>query len=207
MKFPAAFLALCFTLHAAGVWAGYGENPDDPAAHQAAVNALPRAESRALVVETRAIQGLSSTVVATSMPLEQALQALNALVVGQVIEVALSSDVLFDFDADQLKPEAEPSLQAVLAVLNNSDVARVEIIGHTDAKGTEAYNQDLSLRRAHAVQAWLTRNGVDGALIQTEGRGESQPVAPNQLPDGRDNPEGRAKNRRVEIRVHTRKPA
>ncbi len=90
---------------------------------------------------------------------------------------------------------------------NNSDVARVEIIGHTDAKGTEAYNQDLSLRRAHAVEAWLTRNSVDGTLIQTEVRGESHPAAPNRLPDGRSNPEGRARNRRVEIRVHTRKSA
>ncbi len=205
MKAPTAFSALLLALYATGVRAGYGENPDDPAAQQAAIAALPRAESRALVTESRAILGLSQQVVATSMPLEKALQALNAQVVGQVIEMALSSDVLFDFDADQLKPEAEPSLQAVLAVLNNSDVARVEIIGHTDAKGTEAYNQDLSLRRAHAVETWLTHNGVDGTLIQTEGRGESQPVAPNRLLDGRDNPEGRARNRRVEIRVHTRK--
>ncbi len=198
---------LLLALLTARAWAGYGENPDDPAAQQAAINALPRAESRAIVAETRAIEGLSSTLVATSMPLEQALQTLNATVVGQVIEVALSSDVLFDFDADQLKPEAEPSLQAVLSVLNHSDVAQVEIIGHTDAKGSDAYNLDLSLRRAGAVERWLTRHGVDAALIRTDGRGEREPVAPNQLPDGRDNPDGRAKNRRVEIRVHTRKPA
>ncbi|MDF2483808.1 MAG: hypothetical protein K0R79_4165 [Stenotrophomonas indicatrix] len=74
--------------------------------------------------------------------------------------------------------------------------------GHTDSKGTDAYNQKLSERRATAVYNYLTKNGVDaGRLAGPIGYGESRPIAPNTNPDGSDNPEGRAKNRRTELNV------
>ncbi len=74
------------------------------------------------------------------------------------------------------------------------------ISGHTDSKGSEEYNQKLSEKRAESVKKWLIENaGVNPKIIEISGYGESRPVAPNTNPDGSDNPEGRQKNRRVEI--------
>ena len=82
------------------------------------------------------------------------------------------------------------------------DSNRVTIEGHTDAKGLEPYNQKLSERRATAVRQWLmVTGGLGGMHFLTSGYGAKRSVAPNLKPDGSDNPEGRQKNRRVEIVV------
>jgi outer membrane protein OmpA-like peptidoglycan-associated protein len=118
----------------------------------------------------------------------------------------LMSDVLFDFDKAELRPEADGVLRQLLAeVATRMKAPRYRVEGHTDAKGSDAYNLDLSRRRAESVKLWLTRNGgVPAASVGTEGFGRSRPVAPNAKPDGSDDPEGRQKNRRVEI-VATRR--
>jgi hypothetical protein len=80
----------------------------------------------------------------------------------------------------------------------------VKVEGHTDGKGTEEYNQTLSEKRAERVKNWLLENHVAPvAAVSTEGFGKRKPVAPNTKPDGSDNPQGRALNRRVEIVVDT----
>jgi outer membrane protein OmpA-like peptidoglycan-associated protein len=80
--------------------------------------------------------------------------------------------------------------------------AAVRIDGHTDGRGADSYNQSLSERRAAAVKAWLVQHGqAPSALITTRGFGRTKPIADNTKPDGSDNPDGRAKNRRVEILV------
>ena len=113
----------------------------------------------------------------------------------------LMSDVLFDFDKAELRPEADGVLRQLLAeVAARMKAPRYRVEGHTDGKGSDAYNLDLSRRRAESVKLWLTRNGgVAAASVGTEGFGRSRPVAPNTKPDGSDDPEGRQKNRRVEI--------
>jgi outer membrane protein OmpA-like peptidoglycan-associated protein len=118
------------------------------------------------------------------------------------IRIELSGDVLFDFDKADIRAAAEPVLTGVAAVLIQHPDAAVTIAGYTDAKGSDSYNLALSERRAASVKAWLVANGgVNGANLTTEGLGETNPVAPNAHPDGSDNPEGRQKNRRVEIAV------
>jgi OOP family OmpA-OmpF porin len=87
------------------------------------------------------------------------------------------------------------------AALEKVPSRAMEIRGHTDAKGSDAYNQDLSERRAQAVVAALRQRGV-AHDASARGYGESQPVAPNEV-DGKDNPGGRQLNRRVEIFVRT----
>ena len=74
-----------------------------------------------------------------------------------------------------------------------------EVEGHTDAKGDDAYNQRLSDRRADSVRQWLARQRLGSLKFSAKGFGETQPVAPNTKPDGADDPDGRQKNRRVEI--------
>jgi len=117
------------------------------------------------------------------------------------IRIDLAADVLFDFDKADLLPKAEETLQKAADLIkqhNAKGVVRIE--GHTDAKGSDAYNQKLSERRASAVKRWFESHGLHEHFA-TAGFGAKQPVAPNAKPDGSDDPDGRAKNRRVEIVV------
>lgn len=111
--------------------------------------------------------------------------------------VRMSADVLFDFDSDQLRPEAAAVVESVAQAVIESGKP-VEVQGHTDAKGTDEYNQDLSERRAEAFKAALVAAGVTSE-ITTTGFGETRPAAPNEKADGSDDPAGRQLNRRVEV--------
>jgi outer membrane protein OmpA-like peptidoglycan-associated protein len=138
----------------------------------------------------------------TTLGLEGALKELKAEVTAAEIKIDLAADVLFDFDKASIKKEAESSLQKVATVLKANPGAAVTIEGHTDAKGADAYNQALSEQRAASVKQWLVANAqVNGATIATRGWGTSKPVTHDTKPDGSDDPEGRAKNRRVQIVV------
>jgi OOP family OmpA-OmpF porin len=99
----------------------------------------------------------------------------------------------FDTGKWDIKPDAYPALDEVLAVLESNPVLRVEIEGHTDNVGSEAYNQKLSENRARAVMEYLVKKGVQPERLSSAGYGFSRPIAPN------DTTEGRAKNRRVEL--------
>ena len=110
--------------------------------------------------------------------------------------------VNFDFDKATLRSDAVAILSEATEILKRYPDLRVEVAGHTDSKGTDAYNQKLSERRATTVYDYLTKNGVSASrLVGPIGYGESRPIAPNTNPDGSDNPEGRAKNRRTELNV------
>ena len=112
---------------------------------------------------------------------------------GEMLKLSLASDVLFDSGSATLQPGAADKLRHVAEVLQHYPKTRVEIIGHTDNRGTTASNEKLSERRAAAVRDVLVRAGVDAARITTRGAASTRPVATN------DTPEGRAQNRRVEI--------
>jgi flagellar motor protein MotB len=101
--------------------------------------------------------------------------------------------VLFDFDKANLKPEAIRQLAGVLQALREQPGIQVQIAGHTDAIGTDAYNMRLSERRAESVANYLVQNGVPRQNIRTEWFGKRRPIASNATA------EGRAQNRRVEI--------
>lgn len=116
------------------------------------------------------------------------------------IDINLAADQLFDFDKAVLKPEAEAELTKAYLQFKNQPKAKVTIVGYTDGKGSANYNKDLSLRRANAVKDWFQKKGSQNSIF-VEGKGAANPIAPNTNPDGSDNPEGRAKNRRVEIKV------
>ena len=115
--------------------------------------------------------------------------------------ITLSDRVLFDFDKSDIRPDASRVLDALAAALKSVPARSMEIRGHTDAKGSDDYNQALSERRAQlVVHALQSRASAKDATAR--GYGESQPVAPNTL-RGADNPGGRQLNRRVEIFVRT----
>lgn len=102
--------------------------------------------------------------------------------------------VNFDFDRAEIRPEARPILDQAAERLSQCPGERVVVEGHTDAIGSDGYNQDLSERRASSVRDYIVGRGVSAGRIQAVGRGESQPIA------GNDTPDGRQLNRRVEIR-------
>jgi OOP family OmpA-OmpF porin len=115
--------------------------------------------------------------------------------------VTLSDAVLFDFDKADIRPDAAFLLDTLARALDPLSPKGMEIGGHTDGKGSDAYNQALSERRAQAVAAAMRERGA-ATQAQVKGYGKSQPVAPNAI-QGEDNPAGRQLNRRVEIFVRT----
>jgi OOP family OmpA-OmpF porin len=117
---------------------------------------------------------------------------LDGCEVEAVIEL---QGVHFDFDKSTLRPEAMVILNEAAALLNKHERVVVEVAGHTDSTGSDAYNQGLSERRANAVRDYLVEKGVRASRLSAKGYGESMPVASN------DTKEGRAENRRVELIV------
>ena len=118
---------------------------------------------------------------------------------AKTIRVSMTGDVLFDFDKADIRRAAEPTLEEITRLIASIPDGGTIIEGHTDSKGAASYNQALSERRAKAVKAWLEAHGVDKTKLAVAGMGSSRPVAPNKDENGRDNPEGRAMNRRVEF--------
>ncbi|MCG5461914.1 OmpA family protein [Micromonospora sp. NPDC053740] len=116
------------------------------------------------------------------------------------IELTLAADVLFAFGKADLSPATRARLDEIAERLRTQAKGTVQIDGHTDSVGDDAQNLTLSRRRAQAVRDALTAALVDGGVTyEINGFGETRPVAPNTV-DGKDNPKGRASNRRVEIR-------
>ncbi len=121
--------------------------------------------------------------------------------VAKVID-RLTIHVNFDFDKSNIRKADEAELKKAIDFVRKYPGAKVELEGHTDGKGTEEYNQKLSERRAEAVRQYLIKEcPVDKARISATGYGKSRPIAPNKTKEGKDNPEGRAENRRVEILI------
>ena len=114
----------------------------------------------------------------------------------EVITLSDAGNVLFDFDKSDLTPAAKAQLDTLMDKLRNADVVSIKVIGHTDSKGSDAYNQALSGRRASSVAAYLLSQGLAPNKLTSEGRGESEPVADNATD------EGRAENRRVELHIN-----
>jgi len=120
---------------------------------------------------------------------------------GSKVNIRLTADVLFAFDSARLSSRAERVLDGVAREVAADATGTVAIEGHTDSKGSDAFNRRLSEKRAQAVEATLARRLEDADLsFDTTGRGEEEPVAPNTKQGGADNPRGRADNRRVEVR-------
>ena len=140
--------------------------------------------------------GVGGYLDAQQRELEENLEGTGATVTntGEELFVNLPSEVTFDVDRAEIKPEFRPSLIKVAETLNEYESSVVDVIGHTDSTGSDAYNQRLSERRAETVANLFTRRGVAPVRIEAYGRGEDAPIASN------DTEAGRLANRRVEFR-------
>ncbi len=111
------------------------------------------------------------------------------------LKLDIPSDVSFDVGRAAIKPNFAPVLTHFATSLNQNQITTVAIIGHTDSTGSDAVNNPLSVERANSARDFLVARGVAAQRISTEGRGSREPIADNSSPQGRD------KNRRVEIYV------
>jgi outer membrane protein OmpA-like peptidoglycan-associated protein/tetratricopeptide (TPR) repeat protein len=111
------------------------------------------------------------------------------------------NDLFFIYDKDRLITESKPDLSKVIKYMQKNPEVNIILEGHTDFKGELDYNQTLSEKRANRVKNKLIAAGIKSSRITTKGFGENKPIAANANPDGSDNPEGRQKNRRVEIKL------
>jgi outer membrane protein OmpA-like peptidoglycan-associated protein len=111
------------------------------------------------------------------------------------ITTKLKGDILFDVGEAKLKNDAEKRIKELSMILKKYPENRIAVVGHTDNTGDASYNQTLSEQRANAVRIEMLENGVPGDAVRTAGLGEAQPVSSNNSGDGR------AKNRRVELKI------
>jgi len=114
---------------------------------------------------------------------------------GNMLAVTFRGDVTFDTNSAVVKPELNSEIDRVAGILNQYPNTVIRVEGHTDSKGSSQLNMDLSKRRAYAVRDILVQRGVAANRIEAVGYGETMPVATN------DTAAGRARNRRVEIKI------
>ncbi len=127
--------------------------------------------------------------------IKKEVPGVNVERVGEGIVVEFTSDVLFGFDASNLKTDAKDNLDKLNTILNNYPDTNIEIQGHTDSKGSETYNQTLSEKRSSSVSKYLLSKGISSQRVTTIGYGESAPKYSNETADGR------SRNRRVEFAI------
>ena len=114
---------------------------------------------------------------------------------GDDLVLSMPSGITFATDQSSIQPQFRATLDQVADVLKEYNQTYVDVYGHTDSTGSDSYNLALSQRRADSVRDYLTMRGVQSARLGTRGFGETQPIASN------DTEEGRAANRRVEIKI------
>jgi len=132
------------------------------------------------------------------------IQAVKAITVSRCERrLSVVADALFDFDKANLRPDAEETLLAAAPEIKKLGGKPSRIEGHTDSKGSDAYNMKLSEARATTVRDWMAKREFVPAGTPIKGYGKTMPAAPNTTADGQDDPVGRQKNRRVEVVLDT----
>jgi outer membrane protein OmpA-like peptidoglycan-associated protein len=170
------------------------------AAVGAVIGAVTGSTARGAIVGA-AVGGAAGAIIGHQM--DQKAKEIQATVagaevtrVGEGLVVTFASGLLFDTDSSRLRDESKRNLDNLASSLKNFGDSKILLVGHTDAQGTNDYNLALSRRRADAVAGYLESRGVSELRVQTEGRGETDPVASN------DTDQGRQQNRRVEAAIY-----
>lgn len=193
----AAILSGCSSLNqtqrGAAIGAGAG------GAVGAAVGAATGSTARGAIIGA-AVGGVAGAVIGSQMDkqreeLAEDLEGARVERYGEGVLVTFDSGLLFDYDSSVVKGAARSNLTELANSLRQYPDTEVLIVGHTDAQGSDTYNQGLSERRAEAAKNFLVTQGIPANRVRTEGLGESEPVASN------DTDAGRAQNRRVEVAI------
>ena len=129
------------------------------------------------------------------------VQETKTLSAGEAITAVFTIDIKFNYDKYELTEDCLKDIEIIYSTYKQHKEAYIEVFGHTDSKGSESYNKELSQLRADAIKKHLVNKGIPKDQIITKAFGQEQPLAPNINPDGSDNPEGRSKNRRTEVKI------
>jgi outer membrane protein OmpA-like peptidoglycan-associated protein len=153
-----------------------------------------------------AVGGVAGAIIGRQMDkqaaeLKQDIPGATVTRVGEGIVVTFASGLLYDFDSDRIRSESANNLKNLAKSLDKYPNTDLLIVGHTDATGTDSYNQGLSERRAAAAATYLKSQGVASGRLRTSGRGESEPIASNETEAGQQ------ANRRVEVAIYANEEA
>ena len=186
-------LAGCSTMETAG------PRPSEPVAAETSKADMPRKTAMLHVgIAPVEADGATAYMEQQAGDLRRQLGAQGVTVTrhGNKLIIVLPGDITFTKGSADIDATAFPALNTVAGILNQYPATYIDIVGFTDASGTKALNQTLSEKRANATAGYLVDHRVKSERIYVAGRGESEPVASN------DTPEGRAQNRRVELALH-----
>lgn len=153
-------------------------------------------------IDTSAIAGTATGIAATTTTTNTTTTTINPI--ADTVSSASSlifKTLFFDFSKSDLSSESKIELEKIVSFLELNNKISMEIIGHTDSKGSEEYNLQLSRNRANTVKNYLVIKGINSKRLKTLSLGESQPIAPNENADHSDNPDGRKQNRRIEFKI------
>jgi outer membrane protein OmpA-like peptidoglycan-associated protein len=199
----AALLLTALLVQSCASWSRKGQGAAIGAAAGAAIGAATTGKTgnttRNAIIGA-AVGGTIGAVIGHQMDqqakeLQQNIPGATVTRVGEGIAISFESGLLYGFDSDAVLATAGENLRNLSASLNKYPNTDLMIVGHTDATGSDSYNQGLSERRARSAAAYLARQGVSASRIRALGRGESEPIESN------DSDAGRAANRRIEIAI------
>ena len=149
------------------------------------------------------------TTIGKSVPLESLKELVTNITLDTILvldrkernKIFVLENIYFGYDSADIRKEAAIELDKLVVLLNNNTDLKIEMSSHTDSVASEAYNIQLSQRRAESTVNYLIKNGIDPTRLVAKGYGESKPIARNTNPDGSDNPTGRQRNRRTEFKI------
>jgi len=149
------------------------------------------------------------TTVGKSVPLETLKELVTTITLDTIMvldrkernKVFVLENIYFGYDSADIRKEAAIELNKLVTLLNDNTDLKIEMGSHTDSVASDAYNIQLSQRRAESTVNYLIQKGIDPNRLVAKGYGESKPIARNTNPDGTDNPEGRQRNRRTEFKI------
>lgn len=149
------------------------------------------------------------TTIGKSVPLESLKELITNITLDTILvldrkernRIFVLENIYFDYNESYIRADAAKELDKLVTLLNDNTDLKIEMGSHTDSVASEAYNIELSQRRAESTVNYLIKNGIDPARLVAKGYGESKPIARNTNPDGTDNPDGRQRNRRTEFKI------
>jgi len=148
-----------------------------------------------------AVGGTVGTIIGRNMDqkaeeINEELEGVTIQRIEEGIAVSFDSGILFGFDSSSLQPEARENLEKLSEILSRDDETILMVVGHTDSTGDENYNMRLSEQRARSAADYMISRGLTRSRVQTEGRGETEPIANNS------SKQGQQENRRVEVAIY-----
>jgi len=162
------------------------------------------AEADGYLVKRQPFTTLGKSIPKDSLKELETTVTLDTVMVLDALEknkIFVLENIYFEYNKDNIRPDAAHELNKLVVLLNDNPEIKIEMGSHTDSVASDAYNKDLSQRRANSTVQYLIQKGIVADRLSAKGYGESVPVARNTNPDGTDNPEGRARNRRTEFKI------